>query len=78
MVNTDQNTFLLNLFDGSLFIGKNREKYDVKRDYTYRKMHSETLKDKHGIACSSLEAEAVLKLIAAVEKSSDDNAWVRI
>ena len=78
LINTDRNTFLLNLIDGSLMINGVKENYAVPRDHTYSEMHKEMLKGRLDIICSLSEAENILKLITASERSSKEGEWVKI
>lgn len=76
IINTDRKTFVLNLITGEYSSGETRETVMVDRDYTYEEEHRAALSRDRRSLCSYDEAQEVLKLVEAAEKSSAQNEWV--
>ena len=79
LVNTDRQSFALDLVGGSLRWGpggEEAEEVGVARDVTYRRQHSAALAGPHDDLCTIGEAQEVLRLIAAIERSMTTRSWV--
>jgi predicted dehydrogenase len=77
VINTNQNTYIADMIHNTIQINNNVQQFKVERDDTYRSLH-EALIDNKDIqtVCNYNQAQEVMKLIEAVERSNAEEKWV--
>lgn len=76
IVNTLSNTFTLDLVNFTATDGKSSLKLDGSGADTYVEMHKAILGGQSGSLCSAQEAIETDKLIASIDKASEDRVWI--
>jgi predicted dehydrogenase len=76
-VNSDAGTFTLDLVKGVWSDGQNSETLETPRDFTYEEQLKALLGGDTRHLANFDQGLAVVTLISAIEKSSQDKAWVR-
>jgi len=64
------------LVKGTLTIGNDTELYDLDQDYTYSRQHEAALNNHGEYLCSFDQGIEILKLIEAIEVSSQKKIWI--
>lgn len=75
-INTDTHTFRIDFADGSLTRDGETRRFAIERDDTFRAQHQAMLAGDTTNLCGIPEGEAVMDLIAAVERSARDRHWI--
>jgi predicted dehydrogenase len=76
VVNTDMHTLSADLIDGRVARDGEAELRHCDRDAPIADMHRAVLEDRRDRLCTAAQALAVLDMVAAVERSARDRAWV--
>lgn len=78
IVNTQSHTYQADLVSGTLYCDNVLEDFNVDRNETYRLQHEAIINHDEIHLCSLLEGEDVMRLIAAVEESNQNQKWVNL
>lgn len=76
IINTDNHTYKADLIHATFQVDENKEELVVERDATYLSQHRAILNGDYSTLCSFSEGLTVVEMIAAIEKSVQDNGWV--
>lgn len=76
ILNGDGFSLKADLVKGTLAIGSDEELYDLDRDYTYLRQHEAALNNHGEYLCSFDQGIEILKLIEAIEVSSQKKIWI--
>jgi predicted dehydrogenase len=76
IINTDNHTYRADLVRGVLQVDNDKEELVVERDATYLSQHQAVLAGDYEQLCSFCEGLAVVEMIAATEKSFQNERWV--
>lgn len=76
LIHTDENSFRLDLVNGTIALDEKIEKHNLYGDLTYLKEHQAILSDDISKLCSPQEGLAIVKMIECAEKASREKVWV--
>jgi len=77
IINTDGRTLKADLVAGELIDGHDAASMTVSRDYTYRAQHEAIMGADPDPVCTVEEGLETVRLIAAIEKATKAECWVR-
>lgn len=76
IVNTQERTIEVDFVAGKLFVDGACEEFQVDRDHSYREMHRSLLGACRRDLCTIAEGMTVVGMIAAAERSVEEERWV--
>jgi len=76
VVNTDNHTFRVDLFKGTLIIDGVKEEFHYERDTTYRLQNEAIVRGDTTHLCTLEQGLDVMHMIGAVEKAADEKVWI--